>query len=273
MVFNAAQNNTAQCSRSEVKYSKFRWIQKEMETKTECFSVKHGWILVCVVWVLKCQCVVWESERSSRPLDTIIWCVPQGISSSGARITVHISRGTQHPPSRYVKWQEPWQSKQKLLSPRLFRLLLSTHWLHTSLGRQHWHQGSAQSREVLYVSGSVSQLKLDPSSLASLFNNPTWLSREASECLRALLCCVTCISFLCRFPIDRPCAWRNRILNRKRYGCRANQSGIHPCNWTLLETEFREWMPGQSLLLVNVTLHTSHTLFGPGSICFVYAQN
>ena len=65
-------------------------------------------------------------------------------------------------------------------------------------------------------------------------------------------------SFLCRLPIDRRCGWRNRVLNRKRYGCRANQSGIHPCNWTILETEFREWMPGQGLLLVNVTLHTSH---------------
>ena len=153
---------------------------------------------VCgVVWVLKCQCVVWEELSAlghhylmSAPGYFQLWS-----EERLAGITVHISRtGTQHPPSRYVKWQEPWQSKQKLLSPRLFRLLLSTHWLHTSLGRQHWHhQGLAQSWEVLYVSGSVSQLKLDPSSLASLFNNPTWLSREASECLRALLCCVMCI--------------------------------------------------------------------------------
>ena len=43
----------------------------------------------------------------------------------------------------------------------------------------------------------------------------------------------------------------------------------HVDYWTILETEFREWMPGsrciadlQSLLLVNVTLHTSHMLLG-----------
>ena len=101
---------------------------------------------------------------------------------------------------------------------------------------------------------SVSELKV---ALSNLSNYPKWLSREASECLSAPLCDKTLFVCLClRESFIKSRSWLNRILETERL--RQNWSGRDPCNWTLLETEFREWMPVHGLLMLRYTHRTAH---------------
>ena len=138
-------------------------------------------------------------------------------------ITVRISRGTQHPPSRYVKWQEHWQSEQKRLCPGLFRLLLSTHWLHTGTGNTNTR--SEPRPESSWCNMCVC-VRAQSGPLQSLSNYPKWLSREASECLSAPLCDKTLFVCLClRESFIKSRSWIE-FWRQRDYG-KTDRGGIH----------------------------------------------
>ena len=102
---------------------------------------------------------------------------------------------------------------------------------------------------------SVSELKVALSNLSPIIPSDSqerlqsvWVPLSA---IRRYLSVCVCGKALLNPEVDWIEFWRQRDYGK-------TDRGGDPCNWTLLETEFREWMPVHGLLMLRYTHRTAH---------------